>query len=259
MCASNAAPFIAEAVESIFAQTFDAFELLVVENGSSDDTWSVLQKFKDPRLRLFQTELKQLPFNLNYGVMHARAPLIARMDADDVAYPTRLAAQVKFMDSHPAVTVLGTSIEVFGDNRPMLQISPPQTDKEIRAAMPFRFVLCHPSVMMRRDKLIQFRGYEHTRYCEDLDLWLRMARDTNTRFANLPQVLLRYRVHQTQSKGSWEAYCSTASILVKEGLVCGRPKLLFAAFMALFKGVVIRNRTLRNLLRQTPFFRTQVF
>ncbi len=163
MCASNAGAFIGEAISSILAQTFTDFEFIVIENGSVDNTWEVIRRFSDFRIRAFQTKLKQLPFNLNFGLMQARAPLIARMDADDIAHPDRLAAQVEYMNLHPEVAVLGTFFEVFGTNLEPRVISPPTTDVGIRASLPFRFTLCHPTVVIRTNGLLACRGWEQTR------------------------------------------------------------------------------------------------
>lgn len=238
MCVANAERYVAASIESVLQQTFSDFEFLIVENGSDDRTWEIISSFSDKRIRAFRTKLRQLPFNLNYGINEAKAPLIARMDADDIAAPKRLEEQVAYMDANPQVGVLGSWFEVFGEGIETRIVEVPTSDKEIRARLPYRFVLCHPSTMLRTDVLASMRGYEHTRYCEDLDLWLRIARDRSIKFANLGRPLLRYRVHKTQAKGSREAYFSTISILVKEGLMQRSGGMLLGAVWTYVKYIV---------------------
>lgn len=235
MCVANADAYVAEAIGSILDQSFTDFELLIIENGSTDESWEIITSFKDTRIRALRTQIHQLPFNLNYGLNEARGELIARMDADDIAMSDRLEEQVRFMDEHEDVAVLGSWFEVFGNGIKNATVELPVTNRGIRMNMAFRFVFCHPSTMMRRGVLLSERGYEHSRYCEDLDLWVRMSRDKRKKFANLPMALLMYRVHANQAKGSREAYFSSISILVKEGLMQRRVDLLLGAGWTLVK------------------------
>ncbi|WP_052321475.1 glycosyltransferase family 2 protein [Ralstonia sp. A12] len=236
LCAHNAEAHISEAIESILSQSHVQLECIIIENGSTDRTWEIIQGYADSRLRAFQTNIAQLPFNLNYALMHARGEYIARMDADDVAHPERLRKQVNFLVANPDIGVVGSWFERFGENPGMCSL--PIDDASIRRSLPFRLALCHPSIMMRRDVLLSARGYEGIRHCEDLDLWLRLMRDRTIKFANLPESLLRYRVHPGQSKGHREGYYGASGILLKEALIQRSLKLWVAAGLSLIKGLL---------------------
>lgn len=239
MCVANGAKYLREAIDSILGQSFGDFEFIIVENGSTDDTLDMLMSYEDPRIRVFRTPVRQLPFNLNLGLAVSRAALVARMDADDVALPDRLARQVERFDSEPDLSVVGTNFVRFGDGVAERTSSLPETDRAIRRWMPFRMVLAHPTVMLKRELVLEARGYEHTRLCEDLDLWLRLARSKGVKFANIREPLLRYRVHAGQSMGRAEAYYSAASILLKEAMLQKRIDLAAAVPIYLGKGLLL--------------------
>lgn len=238
LCAHNAEAHIAEAIESILHQSHSMLECIVVENGSTDQTWHVIQAIAntDPRVRAFQTNIAQLPFNLNYALMHARGEYVARMDADDIAHPDRLQKQLEFLRAHADVAVVGSWFERFGAESGIAAL--PVNDDAIRRALPFHLALCHPTVMARKDVLLSARGYEGIRYCEDLDLWLRLMRDRSIKFANLPEPLLRYRIHPGQARGRREGYFGATGLLLKEALIQRSPRLWLAAGLCLMKGML---------------------
>jgi O86/O127-antigen biosynthesis beta-1,3-galactosyltransferase len=229
MCARNAERYVDEAIQSILRQTHGDFELIVVENASTDRTWEVLNEHKDSRLKLYRSQIPQLTFNLNLGLSHATGELIARMDADDVALPERLELQVQAMDNEAAVGVVGAWFEIFGLGATSKTVKLPLEDRDIRKAMPFRFVFCHPAVMFRRELVVGLGGYQGFQYCQDLELWLRIARDPNIKFKNLPKVLLRYRVHPKQARGLRQAYAASCAVLLREAIATRRPLLLAGA------------------------------
>jgi glycosyltransferase involved in cell wall biosynthesis len=241
LCAHNAERYIKEAVDSILAQSFKNFEFIIVENGSTDKTWEIIKSFKDSRIKAFQTPIKQLSFNLNFGMLQTEAEYIARMDADDVARPQRLQRQVAFLDSHPDIDVVGAAFELFGENLNKRKIVlMPQSDSQIRKKLPFRFCFCHPTVMFRRDTILAAGGYQGSSSCQDVDLWLRLSRDKNIKFANLPDVLLDYRIHSGQAKGSRECFIINSSQLFKEALIQKSPRLFAGFVVSLFK--ILRGR-----------------
>src|SRR5882724_6330042 len=157
MCASNAESTLATAIESILLQTYREFEFVIVENGSTDGTWEIIASFKDPRIRAFRTEIRRLPFNLNFGLLQTRAKWVARMDADDIALPQRFERQMAFLLANPGIDVLGSSFHIFGNDFAERVIEMPTTDREIRKSLPFFLSLCHPTVVMRREKIISPR------------------------------------------------------------------------------------------------------
>jgi len=241
LCAHNAEKYVKEAIDSILAQSYEDYEFVIVENGSTDKTWEIIKSFKDGRIRAFQTPIKQLSFNLNYGMMQTKAEYIARMDADDIARPQRLARQTAFLDSQPDIHVAGSAFEIFGEDLNKRKIVlMPESDSQIRKKIAFRFCFCHPTVMFRRQTIVDAGGYQGSRFCQDVDLWLRLMRDKNIKFANLPDVLLDYRIHSEQAKGSRECFIINSGQLFTEALIQKSPRLFAGFVVSLFK--ILRGR-----------------
>ncbi len=235
LCAYNGESFIAEAIESILNQTYKDFEFIIVENCSTDNTWQIIKSYTDPRIKAFQTNFKQLSFNLNYGLMQTKAEYIARMDADDIAKPQRLERQIAYLEAHPDIDVLGTAYELLGNNDEGKIITLPATDKSIRRRLPFRFCFCHPSVIFKREAILNHGGYQGAKFCQDMDLWLRLSQDKTIKFANLQEPLLRYRIHPDQAKGRREVDIIGASLLFREALVQRSPLLFLGFLVAILK------------------------
>jgi len=240
MCCHNSQSYIRESIESILDQTYSDFEFIIVENGSTDRTWEIINSYDDPRIKTFKTDLVQLVFNLNYGLLQTRAEFIARMDSDDISSPRRLERQIAYLDAHPEVAVLGTAFKLFGDGITDRVVSVPVSDKHIRRRLPFVFSICHPTVVFRKTVILKHGGYLGGTHCEDLDLWLRVSRDKAVKFANLDESLLEYRISPSQVKGSVEGYAGVAGILCKEAIVQKSPRLFFAFVCACLK--VFRGR-----------------
>jgi hypothetical protein len=209
MSVYNGERFLAAAIESVLDQTFADFEFLILDDGSRDATRAVALHYavSDPRIRVIARENRGLVASLNELVAASRAPLIARMDADDVCLPERFARQFAFMTAYPAIGVLGCWTEDIDENDapyPLNAIDHPVDHRgflfAIDAGLP---LLCHPAVMFRRDLVRSVGGYHPAfSHSEDLDLWLRLA--TVTQVANLPERLLRYR-HYSQQVSSRHA------------------------------------------------------
>jgi glycosyltransferase involved in cell wall biosynthesis len=193
MTVYNGEPWLAEAVDSILGQTFQDFELVVVDDGSSDATPDTLRRRAEPRLRVIrQRQTGQTPA-LNVALRHATGSLIARMDADDVALPERLARQVAFFAANPRVGLLGTgSHEISPDGQILSTHVPPVDDRTIRRALIRKNPFVHSAVMFRRAALDAAGPYdEGFVVAQDYDLWLRMSRVTA--LANLPEPLVLRR------------------------------------------------------------------
>lgn len=194
----NGDDYLAEAMESVLGQTLVDFELLAIDDGSVDGSWPVLETFaaRDRRVVLVRHHGNLgLTRTLNEGLSMARGEYIARLDADDVAFPERLARQVSFMDCHAEVGVSGTWARETGSNvvREM-----PTEDGPIRCGMLFSNTLLHPTVILRRDLLVRTNAHYDPSYrqAQDYDLWTRLT--PHTRFANLPQILVQQRIHPDQ-------------------------------------------------------------
>ena len=198
MSVHNGEPYLVEAIDSVLAQTFPDFEFLILDDGSTDgsrDTIACYAK-QDPRIRPILRENRGLIASLNQLVAEARAPLIARMDADDVCRPQRFERQATFLAEHPDHGVVGSWSEDIDERSRTIQChgeDQPTTFEAFLAAIDANGpLLCHPAVMYRTDVVREVGGYHSAfRHCEDLDLWLRLA--TRTRICSIPERLLRYR------------------------------------------------------------------
>lgn len=193
----NAAAFLTEALESVAAQTTADFEVIAVDDGSTDASPSLLETHarRWRWLRVVTTPPQGLAPALNVAIAQARGRLLARMDADDVCLPQRFAAQVTYLDRHPEIAVCGTAFTTFGAVAPAT-VQPPVGHEAIRARLLFGCPFAHPTVMMRHELFTRGFGYEPAARLEDYDLWARVCHDH--RGANLPEVLLRYRIHPQQ-------------------------------------------------------------
>ncbi len=190
MPAYNAGPKIGQAIESILGQTFKNWELVLVDDGSSDDTLQKATLVDDPRIRIFSRPHLGIVDALNFGVSQCRGRWIARADADDINHPRRLTEQFKAITPQ---LVLGTSMLAFSDGGGERLWRYPEGHDEIAAAMPVSNPMAHPTVMLSAHWLKQNPypdGYDGQ---EDWALWkILMAK--GARFGNLQQALVRYRL-----------------------------------------------------------------
>ena len=190
--------YVREAVDSIFAQTFADFELIVVDDVSTDRTPEILASIRDPRLRVVRNAARGgIAGSCNRALTLCRGRYVARMDHDDVSLPQRFARQVAFLEAHADVAICGTWVRMFcGGWRRDRKL---EADSErIRCLFLMFNVLSHPSVMIRRDVLERhgLRYDETFESAEDYDLWTRTS--WVSKLANVPQVLLLHRVHPEQ-------------------------------------------------------------
>lgn len=192
----NGQAYLDEAIASIRRQSFADFDFLIIDDGSTDGSSAIAAKHaaEDRRIRLLANPGKGLVDGLNFGIAQASTPLIARMDADDIAMPERLALQVARMAAEPDLLVLGTgSIRIDAGGRHRETVTPPVAMADIAKALERVNVIAHPTVMMRRDAVQAAGGYRAAYLRgEDYDLWLRLAE--RGPLANLAEPLLQYRI-----------------------------------------------------------------
>jgi len=190
----DGARWLREAVDSALGQTLADLELIVVDDGSTDATADILAAYGDRRLSVLRQPRAGLTRSLNRALRLAAAPLVARLDADDVALPQRLARQVAFLDAHPEVALLGTGCREIGPGGEARGVyTPPADDAAIRRALIRRNPFVHSSVVMRRSAVEGVGGYDETvAVAQDYELWLRLSRAT--RMANLPEPLVLRRL-----------------------------------------------------------------
>jgi glycosyltransferase involved in cell wall biosynthesis len=197
----NGQDYIQEAIESILAQTLTDFELIIVDDGSTDKTGEILDRYShsDRRVKVYHNEHHGLVFALNFGCYLAKSEYIARMDHDDIATADRLEQQIGVLLNNPQIALLGGAMETILSDGTLLGRSsaPPLENADIKAALTSYCCFAHGTVVMRKTAFANVGGYRAPFHCaQDYDLWLRMSE--KYQMANLPYVLMRYRLHYNQ-------------------------------------------------------------
>lgn len=196
----NCGKYLVNSIESILCQTYNDFELIVINDGSDDQSLNIISSFDDPRIHLVDNGINLgVVTSLNKGLDCARGEYVARMDADDICLRFRLEKQVLFLEQHPETSVVASRIVVidnegdeigFWDNDLKATIS-----EEIERYLPIRNCIAHPSVMFRKEVVDRYRYRDTGLHAEDYDLWLRMVSD-GIKIEKIPEVLLEYRSHK---------------------------------------------------------------
>ncbi len=190
----NASPYLSIAINSIVCQTFEDWELLVLDDDSTDGSMKIVHSFADSRIRIVLREGEAgLVARLNHGIALAKGKYIARMDADDIAFPERLARQVDYLEMHPDVDLVGAHVIVFRDNAQVVGLPYVAVSQTHMCSRPWNGIpLAHPTWMGKTDWFRRFRyAVPEYRRAEDQELLL-SAYPTST-FACLPEILLGYR------------------------------------------------------------------
>ncbi|QJD97556.1 glycosyltransferase [Mucilaginibacter robiniae] len=190
----NTEKYIKEAVDSILNQTYKDFELIVLNDASTDGTLGILQQYQDTRLKVITNEQNlKVVKTLNKGLDLAQGEYIARMDADDISHPQRFEKQIQFLEQHPDVDFVGSWVQTFGSESNIMRAA---TEHEhIKVRLFFLNPIFHPVVMFRRESFEKhgLRYDEHFTNAEDYGMWVKAI--DHIKFANVPEILLKYRVH----------------------------------------------------------------
>lgn len=193
----NGSMYIRESIESILNQTFSDFEFLIVDDGSSDNSVEIINTYKDSRINLLRnTTNLGTSTALNKAIANASGTYIAIMHCDDISLPHRLEQQLLFMEENSHIGVCGSSVHIFGQRD---QVWCYETDSDdIKCKLLFRSAFVHPVVMMRKSLFSEYNvSYNPLyHYTEDYDLWRQLL--SKTYFANIPDILLKYRIHSHQ-------------------------------------------------------------
>lgn len=198
LCAHNAEAYIAEAVESTLRQTFRDFELIIMNDGSTDGTLDIINSYKDTRITVVEGHHDYIS-SLNSGLRICRGQYVARMDADDIMEPTRLETQVALMDAHPEITVCTSWAMAFDGAEGVVGNRVRGMLENVNVLFLIGNFLIHPTSMIRRCFITRHRLHyrEGYAFAEDFKLWTDIARKYG-QFYVIPQPLLRYRITPTQ-------------------------------------------------------------
>lgn len=195
----NGAKYLREAIDSILSQTLNDFELIIINDGSTDESETIIQSYSDPRIVYLKNEINsKICVTLNKGLNAARGKYIARMDCDDIAVPERLAVQSKYLEKHNDIGIVGSDIIVFGKGITEYRFNYPSDKDECKAGLLFFTCFAHPAVMMKSEIIRKFQIQYNEEYLglEDYELWWRLSGYCEV--ANIRQPLLRYRKHYAQ-------------------------------------------------------------
>lgn len=192
----NGEKYLKEAIESILNQSFKDFELILINDGSTDSSTEIVKSFNDQRIVFIDNGGNiGLSKSFNKGIALAKGTYIARMDADDIATPERLEKQLKYLEANPEIDILGSAITIINEHGQNIgKASKPLTHEGIKWQSLFSTPLLHPTVMARAQILKNHTFNENLHNSEDYELWSRLLWKTETRFANLSEALLKYRV-----------------------------------------------------------------
>lgn len=215
----NGEEYLPEAIESVLGQTWTDFEFLILNDGSTDKSFEIIKSYSDSRIRFVENEKNVgLISTLNKGINLSRGKYIARMDCDDISLPQRLEKQASFLDTHPEIGVCGSWIQIFSDDMSYIQ-KYALTSEEIRCTMLFYCGLAHPTVIIRKNIILKYQLYYDCEYihAEDYELWQRLF--NHTVFANIPEVLLHYRISKNQISNINRKQQSISALRVRKQLL----------------------------------------
>jgi glycosyltransferase involved in cell wall biosynthesis len=251
-------PFLSQTLDSINQQTFRDFELVVVCGADIlDDVTALLRQMDfDFPTQIIATRLRGVAFAANLGIAHARADLIARWDSDDLCDPQRFARQVEELDKDPTLGVIGTRVVIVdeaGQPNRFQKFKFFQTDSAIRRALKYRQPLLHSALVFRAALLFGNKGYLYGHTSEDHEMFIRIARNQNVKFMNLPDVVTYYRRHSSQLSdlsNQHNAFYEIAGFMTTEFLRTWNPLYVF--------GIVVNLPVLRRLRHRLRALRRAV-
>lgn len=237
----NDEAYVQEAIDSIIGQKFTDFQLLIVDDGSTDSTPDILASYDDKRIRIIRHERnKGRPVARNTALDAADSKYFAWMDADDISLPQRLQCQINFMDTHPEISVCGTDVKLIHEKNGRLYF--PISSIDIAGATVFHSAICNPAAMLRMDDIRKQGAHFDTDFqrAQDFVFWIEILLTRALKAVNLPHPLLKYRFFTRPSTPEWHRqavvkylmpainlHCSTEEIDIHTGLVCShRPDLI---------------------------------
>lgn len=216
----NAEKFLEEAIESILTQTFADFEFVIVDDGSTDRSLSIIQSYSDSRIKLIINPSNLgLVRTLNLAFSQCQGKYICRFDSDDVSLEDRLFKQYQFMESNPGVTISGGAIRIIDEHGHISKnvISPPCSDMDIAFTLMFESAFVHPSTILRRSDVSLYKYSDKFVHAEDYELWVRIA--ASSQLANLKDELILYRQHSNSiSAIHSDEQCAMTRLIRKQAI-----------------------------------------
>ncbi|PMO59952.1 hypothetical protein BCT06_13660 [Vibrio breoganii] len=220
MPAYNAEKFISETIHSVLTQSFIDFELIIVDDGSTDKTKDKILEFKDNRIKYFYKNNEGISAALNYGLKKCKSDLVARLDADDICERFRLELQFKEFEKDENLILLGTAMNFIDDNGDYLGRNFVTTDRKSNLiAMKYRNPFCHPTVMFKKNKILECEGYDTnlSGLFEDHFLWSKVIKLGEARNLEIPLVSYRISVEQLTSINFSQEYISLKNKIILTG------------------------------------------
>ena len=221
MSAYNAEKYIAESIESILSQTFEDFEFIIIDDGSTDNTSQIIKSYNDYRIKYHYHKNQGLSKSLNMGLALAEGEYIIKLDSDDIAYKERIAKQVSFMDSHPDYSLCGGGEDIISeDGEYIYTMIPPSEDQDIRKEMEYKNSFVHSTMCYRKESALSFGGYyeDIKHFCEDYCLGYQLTKVGKV--YNFPESFVAYRLvpNSLSNRNSSKEYVKLVDRIVKNGV-----------------------------------------
>ena len=219
MSVYNGEKYINRSIESVLKQSYNNFEFIIIDDGSTDKTVEIIENYKDDRIVLLKSNHQGLIKSLNLGLETSKGELIARMDADDVSLPNRFLEQTAYLNNNLNIGMVSTAVLIINkDDKVIKKLSYPKLPShKILDGLTHKInmkPIIHPTVMIRRDVIQRVGGYRFFKHAEDKDLWLRIVEKYEIGIINKPLLLYRNNLEGISKSNSQEQFTSSALAIV---------------------------------------------
>jgi glycosyltransferase involved in cell wall biosynthesis len=193
----NGEKYLTESLDSVLSQTYQNWELVIINDGSTDGTENLILNYQDKRIKYLKNDgNKGIIFSLNRGIQESKGVYIARLDADDIALPFRIEKQVEFLSDNLDYVLCGSYFQTIDSKGKLLKtVTFPSNNRDAQSYLLLHNCFCHSAIMMRSHIAKELKYDEKFQVCEDYDLWYRISRVG--KILNLPVVAILYRVHDS--------------------------------------------------------------
>lgn len=211
----NGQRYIKETIDSVLNQTYENFEYIIVDDGSTDGTKDIIKSFSDIRIRMIEINHGGIVKALNTGIENALGEYVVRIDADDVCMENRFKVLFDYMNKNTDVVICGSwATKIDEQGKPLGALSyPPISHKEIKKYAKIHNPFIHPSVILRKDAILKAGGYKNFKHTEDYELWTRIL--SIGKGYNISEPLIKYRIHLNQITRKSNVYMKITGILVR--------------------------------------------